>query len=151
MYIGSVQGSHIAPPIYRAGIIPRKRQEKYREYRAHRSIHPQGQGEHGQDAPHPHTTATAPRSHTTGRAGKAQGTPQDRGTAPHRSTAHRRKNKRVHKSTSRCAIVVAWSTRGQTTRSHLTTPLAPLREDMAQGIRACAMSSFACRRGTASP
>ena len=100
---------------------------------------------------HPHTTDTAPRSHTTGRAGKAQGTPQDRGTAPHRSTAHRRKNKRVHKSTSRCAIVVAWSTRGQTTRSHPTTPLAPLREDMAQGIRACAVSSFACRRGTASP
>lgn len=100
---------------------------------------------------HPHTTATAPRSHTTGRAGKAQGTPQDRGTAPHRSTAHRRKHKRVHKSTSRCAIVVAWSTRGQTTRSHPTTPLAPLREDMAQGIRACAVSSFACRRGKASP
>lgn len=105
---------------------------------------------------HPHTTATAPRRRTTGRAGKAQGTPQDRGTAPHRSTAHRstahrRKHERVHKSTSRCAIVVAWSTRGQTTRSHPTTPLAPLREDMAQGIRACAVSSFACRRGTASP
>lgn len=93
---------------------------------------------------HPHTTDTAPRRHTTGRAGKAQG-------APHRSTAHRRKHKRVHKSTSRCAIVVAWSTRGQTTRSHPTTPLAPLREDMAQGIKACAVSSFACRRGTASP
>lgn len=108
---------------------------------------------------HPHTTDTAPRRHTTGRAGKAQGTPQDRRTgtaqaehtAPRRSTAHRRKNKRVHKSTSRCAIVVAWSTRGQTTRSHPTTPLAPLREDMAQGIRAYAVSSFACRRGTASP
>ena len=76
---------------------------------------------------HPHTTDTAPRRHTTGRAGKAQGAPQDRGgTAPHRSTAHRRKHKRVHKSTSRCAIVVAWSTRGQTTRSYPTTPLAPL-------------------------
>jgi hypothetical protein len=100
---------------------------------------------------YPHTTDTAPSRHTTGRAGKAQGAPQDRGTAPHRSTARRRKHKRVHKSTSRCAIVVAWSTRGQTTRSHPTTPLAPLREDMAQGIRACAVSSFACRRGTASP
>ena len=64
---------------------------------------------------HPHTTDTALRRRTTGRAGKAQGTPQDRGTAPHRSTARRRKHKRVHKSTSRCAIVVAWSTRGQTT------------------------------------
>lgn len=134
-------------------LCPEKRQEKHSGTGAHRSTHPQGQGEQGgQDAPtHPHTTATAPRRHTTGMAGKAQGTPQDRGTAPHRSTAHRRKNKRVHKSTSRCAIVVAWSTRGQTTRSHPTTPLAPLREDMAQGIRACAVSSFACRRGTASP
>lgn len=119
---------------YVGQVLPQElKQEKHREHKAHRSAHPQ-------------------------RAGKAQGTPQDRRTgaaqaehtAPHRSTAHRRKNKRVHKSTSRCAIVVAWSTRGQTTRSHPTTPLAPLREDMAQGIRACAVSSFACRRGTAS-
>lgn len=137
-------------------LCPEKRQEKHRGTGVHRSTHPQGQGEQGGGKTHPHTTATAPRRRTTGRAGKAQGTPQDRGTAPHRSTAHRstahrRKHKRVHKSTSRCAIVVAWSTRGQTTRSHPTTPLAPLREDMAQGIRACAVSSFACRRGTASP
>lgn len=131
-------------------LCPEKRQEKHRGTGAHRSTHPQGQGKQG-GRTHPHTTATALRRRTTGRAGKAQGTPQDKGTAPHRSTAHRRKNKRVHKSTSRCAIVVAWSTRGQTTRSHPTTPLAPLREDMAQGIRACAVSSFACRRGTASP
>lgn len=131
-------------------LYPEKRQEKHRGTGVHRSTHPQRAGR-ADGRTHPHTTATAPRSHTTGRAGKAQGTPQDRGTAPHRSTAHRRKHKRVHKSTSRCAIVVAWSTRGQTTRSHPITPLAPLREDMAQGIRACAVSSFACRRGTASP
>lgn len=131
-------------------LCPEKRQEKHREHKAHRSAHPQRAGRAG-GRTNPHTTATAPRRRTTGRAGKTQGAPQDRGTAPHRSTAHRRKHKRVHKSTSRCAIVVAWSTRGQTTRSHPTTPLAPLREDMAQGIRACAVSSFACRRGTASP
>jgi hypothetical protein len=131
-------------------LCPEKRQEKHRGTGVHRSTHPQRAGR-ADGRTHPHTTATAPRSHTTGRAGKAQGTPQDRGTAPHRSTAHRRKHKRVHKSTSRCATVVAWSTRGQTTRPHPTTPLAPLREDMAQGIRACAVSSFACRRGTASP
>ena len=127
-----------------------KRQEKHRGTGVHRSTHPQGQGEQGAGrthTPQPQHHADAPQD----RAGKAQGTPQDRGTAPHRSTAHRRKHKRVHKSTSRCAIVVAWSTRGQTTRSHPTTPLAPLREDMAQGIGACAVSSFACRRGTASP
>lgn len=132
-------------------LCPEKRQEKHRGTEAHRSTHPQGQGEQGAGR----TRTPQPQHHadrrTTGRAGKAQGAPQDRGAAPHRSTAHRRKHKRVHKSTSRCAIVVAWSTRGQTTRSHPTTPLAPLREDMAQGIRACAVSSFACRRGTASP
>lgn len=125
-------------------LCPEKRQEKHRGTGVYRSTHPQGQGEQG-GMTHPHTTDTALRRRTTGRAGKAQGTPQDRGAA------RRRKHKRVHKSTSRCAIVVAWSTRGQTTRSHPTTPLAPLREDMAQGIRACAVSSFACRRGTASP
>lgn len=144
---------------YVGQVLPQElKQEKHREHKAHRSAHPQRAGRAG-GRTHPHTTATALRRRTTGRAGKAQGTPQDRRTgtaqaehtAPRRSTAHRRKNKRVHKSTSRCAIVVAWSTRGQTTRSHPTTPLAPLREDMAQGIRACAMSSFACRRGTASP
>lgn len=100
---------------------------------------------------HPHTTDTAQAGQARHRAHhRTGGTAPHRSTA-HRSTAHRRKHKRVHKSTSRCAIVVAWSTRGQTTRSHPTTPLAPLREDMAQGIRACAVSSFACRRGTASP
>jgi hypothetical protein len=130
--------------------MPRKKTGKAQGYRGTPQHTPTGAGRAG-GMTHPHTTDTAPRRHTTGRAGKAQGAPQDRGTAPHRSTAHRRKHKRVHKSTSRCAIVVAWSTRRQTTRSHPTTPLAPLREDMAQGIRACAVSSFACRRGTASP
>ena len=147
-------------------LCPEKRQEKHRGTGVHRSTHPQGQGEQGgQDAPTHRSHSTTQTHHRQGRqgtghttgqthrnsAGRAHSTPQDRGTAPHRSTAHRRKHKRVHKSTSRCAIVVAWSTRGQTTRSHPTTPLAPLREDMAQGIRACAVSSFACRRGTASP
>lgn len=137
-------------PIYGAGIMPRKKDRKSTEVQGRTVAHTH-RGRESRGRTHPHTTATALRRRTTGRAGKAQGTPQDRGTAPHRSTAHRRKHKRVHKSTSRCAIVVAWSTRGQTTRSHPTTPLAPLREDMAQGIRACAVSSFACRRGTASP
>lgn len=127
-------------------LCPEKRQEKHSGTGAHRSTHPQGQGEQGAGrthTPQPQHYADAPQ------AGQARhrGTPQDRGTAPHRSTARRRKHKRVHKSTSRCAIVVAWSTRGQTTRSHPTTPLAPLREDMAQGIRAYAVSSFVCRRG----
>jgi len=131
-------------------LCPEKRQEKHSGTGAHRSTHPQGQGEQGAGRTH---TPQLQHYADAPQAGQARhrGTPQDRGTAPHRSTARRRKHKRVHKSTSRCAIVVAWSTRGQTTRSHPTTPLAPLREDMAQGIRACAVSSFACRRGTASP
>lgn len=131
-------------------LCPEKRQEKHRGTGVHRSTHPQGQGEQGHDAPTHHRHSTTQTHHRQGRQGTGRTTGQG-GTAPHRSTAHRRKHKRVHKSTSRCAIVVAWSTRGQTTRSHPTTPLAPLREDMAQGIRACAVSSFACRRGTASP
>lgn len=131
-------------------LCPEKRQEKHSGTGAHRSTHPQGQGEQGAGRTH---TPQLQHYADAPQAGQARhrGTPQDRSTAPHRSTARRRKHKRVHKSTSRCAIVVAWSTRGQTTRSHPTTPLAPLREDMAQGIRACAVSSFACRRGTASP
>lgn len=130
-------------------LCPEKRQEKHMGTGAHRSTHPQGQGEQGQDAPTHHSHSATQTHHRQGRQGTGHTTGQT-----HRSSAdraHRRKHKRVHKSTSRCAIVVAWSTRGQTTRSHPTTPLAPLREDMAQGIRACAVSSFACRRGTASP
>lgn len=100
------------------------------------------------------THTPQPQHHAaTPQAGQARHRAHHRTGAQHHTEAqhHRRKHKRVHKSTSRCAIVVAWSTRGQTARSHPTTPLAPLREDMAQGIRACAVSSFACRRGTASP
>ena len=87
-----------------------------------------------------HTTATAPQPRHRDRDTQEQGTPRTHST-------RRRKNKSVHNRTSRCAIVVAWSTREQTTRSPQTTPLAPLREDMAQGIRAYAVSSFVCRRG----
>lgn len=131
-------------------LCPEKRQEKHRGTEAHRSTHPQGQGEQGAGrtrTPQPQHHADAPQ------AEQARHRAHHRTGAQHHTEAqhHRRKHKRVHKSTSRCAIVVAWSTRGQTTRSHPTTPLAPLREDMAQGIRACAVSSFACRRGTASP
>lgn len=71
-------------------LCPEKRQEKHRGTGVRRSTHPQGQGEQG-GRTHPHTTATALRRRTTGRAGKAQGTPQDRGTAPHRSTAPQKK------------------------------------------------------------
>lgn len=135
-------------------LCPEKRQEKHRGTGAHRSTHPQGQGEQGAGrthTPQPQHYADAPQAGQARHRAHHRTGAQHNTEAQHRSTAHRRKHKRVHKSTSRCAIVVAWSTRGQTTRSHPTTPLAPLREDMAQGIRACAVSSFACRRGTASP
>lgn len=134
-------------------LCPEKRQEKHRGTGAHRSTHPQGQGKQGAGrthTPQPQHYAGAPQ------AGQARRRAHHRTRAQHHTEAQHteertREYTRVHKSTSRCAIVVAWSTRGQTTRSHPTTPLAPLREDMAQGIRACAVSSFACRRGTASP
>lgn len=131
--------------------MPRKKDRKSTGVQGYTVAHThRGRESRGHDAPTHHRHSTTQTHHRQGRQGTGRTTGQG-GTAPHRSTAHRRKHKRVHKSTSRCAIVVAWSTRGQTTRSHPTTPLAPLREDMAQGIRACAVSSFACRRGTASP
>lgn len=130
----------------------------HRKCRAHRSTHPQRAGRAGAGrtyTPQPQHHADAPQAaqarHRAHHRTDGTGAAQAEHTAPHRSTAHRRKNKSVHNRTSRCAIVVAWSTRGQTTRSHPTTPLAPLREDMVQGIRACTVSSFACRRGMASP
>lgn len=138
-------------PIYGAGIMPRKKDRKSTGVQGrtvahtHRGRESRGAGR--THTPQPQHYAGAPQ------AGQARRRAHHRTGAQHHTEAqhHRRKHKRVHKSTSRCAIVVAWSTRGQTTRSHPTTPLAPLREDMAQGIRACAVSSFACRRGTASP
>lgn len=73
-------------PAYIAPCIgAENRGHTHREYRAHRSTHPQG-GRESRGRTHPHTTATAPRRRTTGRAGKAQGTPQDR---RHRSSAGR--------------------------------------------------------------
>ena len=45
---------------------------------------------------HPHTTDTAPRRHTTGRAGKAQGAPQDRG---HSTTQKHSTQKKAQEST----------------------------------------------------
>ena len=114
--------------------ITRSKQEQVGEHTAthtHNGRHRgQGTGQHSHS-----TTARAQRQQHTG-AG-----------IPHAQGTQRRKNKSVHNRTSRCAIVVAWSTREQTTRSPRTTPLAPLREDMAQGIRAYAVSSFVCRRG----
>lgn len=78
---------------------------------------------------HPHTTDTAPRRHTTGRAGKAQGAPQDRG---HSTTQKHSTQKKAQESTQEY-IEVCYSSsvehKGQTTRSHPTTPLAPLREE----------------------
>ena len=86
-------------------LCPEKRQEKHRGTGAHRSTHPQGQGEQGAGRTH-----TPQPQHYAGtpQAGQARRRAHHRtgGTAPHRSTAHRRKHKRVHKSTSRCAIVV---------------------------------------------
>lgn len=76
-------------------LCPEKRQEKHRGTEAHRSTHPQGQGEQGVRT-HSHTTATAPRRRTTGRAGKAQGAPQDRG---HSTTQKHSTQKKAQEST----------------------------------------------------
>lgn len=76
-------------------LCPEKRQEKHRGTGVHRSTHPQGQGEQG-GMTHPHTTDTAPRRHTTGRAGKAQGAPQDRGAQHHTEAQHTEESTREY-------------------------------------------------------
>lgn len=45
-----------------------KRQEKHRGTEVHRSTHPQGQGEQGQDAPTHHSHSTTQTHHRTGQA-----------------------------------------------------------------------------------
>lgn len=100
---------------------------------------------------HPHTTDTAPRRHTTGRAGKAQGAPQDRG---HSTTQKHSTQKKAQESTQEYIEVCYSSSVEHKGTDHTVAPnhsTCSLREDMAQGIKACAVSSFACRRGTASP
>lgn len=71
-------------------LCPEKKTGKAQGYRGAPQHTPTGAGRAG-GRTHPHTTATALRRRTAGRAGKAQGTPQDRGTAPHRSTAPQKK------------------------------------------------------------
>lgn len=71
--IGHVYRERIRPaystPIYRAGIIPRKKDRKSTGIQgAHRSTHPQGQGEQGQDAPTHHSHSTTQTHHRTGQA-----------------------------------------------------------------------------------
>lgn len=50
-------------------LCPEKRQEKHRGTGAHRSTHPQGQGEQGQDAPTHHSHSTTQTHHRQGRQG----------------------------------------------------------------------------------
>lgn len=64
-------------------LCPEKRQEKHRGTGAHRSTHPQGQGEQGQDAPTHHSHSTTQTHHRQGR----QGTGQARHRAHHRADA----------------------------------------------------------------
>lgn len=69
-------------------------------------------------AQHTHTPQQQHHADTP-QTGQARNRAQHRQGAhrTHRSKAHRRKNKSVHNRTSRCVIVIAWSTREQTTRS----------------------------------
>lgn len=132
-------------------LCPEKRQEKHRGTGAHRSTHPQGQGEQGQDAPTHHSHSTTQTHHRQGRQGTGHTTGQGHSTTQKHST-----QKKAQESTQEY-IEVCYSSSVEhkgtdhTVTPNHSTPLAPLREDMAQGIRACAVSSFACRRGTASP
>lgn len=79
-----------------------------------------------------HTTqhrGRAERAGTETQAQKHSHATHSTGTQPQHTGQERRKIKSVHNRTSMYAMMIAWSTRGQTRRSHPTTPLAPLRED----------------------
>lgn len=100
---------------------------------------------------HPHTTNTAPSRHTTGRAGKAQGAPQDRG---HSTTQKHSTQKKAQESTQEYIEVCYSSSVEHKGTDHTVAPnhstCSPQRGHGTRH-RACAVSSFACRRGTASP
>lgn len=85
-----------------------------------------------------HQSHRAPTTQHRGRAERAgadsRATPQHNrlhsaGAQPQHTGRERRKIKSVHNRTFMCAMMIAWSTRGQTRRSRPTAPLAPLRED----------------------
>ena len=99
-------------------LCPEKRQEKHREHKAHRSAHPQRAGRAG-GMTHPHTTDTAPRRHTTGRAGKAQGAPQDRG---HSTTQKHSTQKKAQESTQEYIEVCYSSSVEHKGTDHTVTP-----------------------------
>ena len=71
-----------------------KRQEKHRGTGC--TVAHTHRGRESRVRTHPHTTDTAPRGHTTGRAGKTQGTPQDRG---HSTTQKHSTQKKAQEST----------------------------------------------------
>lgn len=95
----------------------------------------------GRSARHTAPTHQSHRAHTTQHRGRAEragadsrATPQHNrlhsaGAPPQHTGRERRKIKSVHNRTFMCAMMIAWSTRGQTRRSRPTAPLAPLRED----------------------
>lgn len=99
-------------------LCPEKRQEKHSGTGAHRSTHPQGQGEQG-GRTHPHTIDAAPSRHTTGRAGKAQGAPQDRG---HSTTQKHSTQKKAQESTQEYIEVCYSSSVEHKGTDHTVTP-----------------------------
>lgn len=99
-------------------LCPEKRQEKHSGTGAHRSTHPQGQGEQG-GRTHPHTTATALRRCTTGRAGKAQGHATGQG---HSTTQKHGTQKKAQESTQEYIEVCYSSSVEHKGADHTITP-----------------------------
>ena len=100
-------------------LCPEKRQEKHSGTGAHRSTHPQGQGEQGGGRTHPHTTATALRRCTTGRAGKAQGHATGQG---HSTTQKHGTQKKAQESTQEYIEVCYSSSVEHKGADHTVTP-----------------------------
>ena len=99
-------------------LCPEKRQEKHRGTGAHRSTHPQGQGEQG-GAGRTHTPQPQLRRRTTGRAGKAQGHATGQG---HSTTQKHGTQKKEQESTQEYIEVCYSSSVEHKGTDHTVTP-----------------------------
>lgn len=98
-------------------LCPEKRQEKHRGTGAHRSTHPQGQGEQGQDAPTHHSHSTTQTHHRQGRQGTGHTTGQGHSTTQKHST-----QKKAQESTQEYIEVCYSSSVEHKGTDHTVTP-----------------------------
>ena len=98
-------------------LCPEKRQEKHRGTGAHRSTHPQGQGEQGQDAPTHHSHSTTQTHHRQ----SSQGTRHTTGQG-HSTTQKHSAQKKAQESTQEYIEVCYSSSVEHKGTDHTVTP-----------------------------